>query len=304
MQIGKDINENQLTWTDYWILTGQGHWKEEEYNSIHWEGWHEWEIHLPWLIAKDIKFFWFNASQTLVTSLISTVFFIFFVVLYLLFKRISEKNFFVSFVELVIEKVVTFFDDINKWLPTYAKIYVLFLFFYILWNNLFWLLWDMFATVHDPLHYYFRPVTTDVFFNWILAVVWVFWAIYHWFTRHWVHFFERYFQYKWVWIVSKDSWIIWLIFKPFDILLWLFVWALEFIWELAKVLSLSLRLFWNIFAWVILLTLMVKATISFVWIPLLTPIFVLVVETFIALLQAFVFALLVSVYFKMADASH
>jgi F0F1-type ATP synthase membrane subunit a len=58
------------------------------------------------------------------------------------------------------------------------------LFFYILWNNLFGLFIDLFATVIPTLHHYLRPVTTDIIFNAMLAVFGVLWALAYGFKTH------------------------------------------------------------------------------------------------------------------------
>jgi F-type H+-transporting ATPase subunit a len=74
--------------------------------------------------------------------------------------------------------------------------------------------------------------------------------------------------------------------------------------EVAKILSLSLRLFGNILAWMVLLGLIVSATTAFIKVPLLLPLIVVFFELFVGFLQAFVFSMLVLVYFKMAWEAH
>lgn len=77
-----------------------------------------------------------------------------------------------------------------------------------------------------------------------------------------------------------------------------FVGVLEFIGEFAKVASLSLRLFGNVFAGEVLLLAM--ATI-FVYI---LPIPFIFLEIFVGLIQAFIFSILVLVYFTIAAQDH
>jgi len=266
-------------------------------------------MQMPWMFPEYINLFWLNFSQTLLTSILSLVIFLIFVTYYNFKKNKDETNFFVSMIDLLIETMDDFFGSVSNKIPTSVKTYVLFLFIYILWNNLFWLVLDVFATVVPVIHHTFRPVSTDIYFNAMLAVFGVLWSLYYGLQNHWFHFIEKYINLRWFGIVGKMpknpfKFILWLLVKIIDIILSLFVWLLEFIWEFAKMLSLTLRLFWNIFAWVILLTLIVAATIAFIKVPFLWPILVLVMELLVSVLQAFVFALLVLVYFKVAEESH
>ncbi len=82
--------------------------------------------------------------------------------------------------------------------------------------------------------------------------------------------------------------------KPID----LFVGLLEFISEFAKIISLSFRLFGNIFAGQVLL--FVMAFLVTFLLPL--PFFGL--ELFVGFMQAFVFAILTFIYFEQATHSH
>ncbi len=263
---------------------------------------------LPGMFPEYVNIGWMLMSQTLITSFLSLLTFAVFVLIFNFIKNKNWDSALVVLVEMAIEEMDKFFGSVSDKVPMAAKIYVLFLFFYILWNNLFGLFIDLFAAVVPTLHHYLRPVTTDIAFNAILAVFGVLWAIAYGFKTHWLHFLERYFPLKWVGIAWEKpqgfKLILWIIVKIIDILLWLFIGFLEFVWEFTKMLSLTLRLFWNIFAWVVLLTLIVTATIAAIKIPFLAPLVVVTMELLVWLLQAFVFALLVMVYFKLAEESH
>lgn len=261
-------------------------------------------MELPGLLPEFIHIWSLEISQTLFTSLVSTVFFVIFVFIYNFLKARNSKNIFVNVVDMFVEWMLWFFRETWEGLPHFAQKFIVFVFFYILWNNFFWLVWDLFSAVVPALHHYFRPVSTDIFFNMILAVFWVLAAIYNWYRKIWFHFFERYVPYKGLGFVDKVNWPISFIIKIFDVALALFVGFLEFVGEFTKILSLSLRLFWNIFAWVVLLMLVVWATISFIKVPLIFPLLVVFMETIVSFLQAFVFSLLVLVYFKMAESWH
>lgn len=262
------------------------------------------ELHMPSMFAHTaVNIFWLDISQTLLTSFFSLIFFIVFVVIYNKIKQKNENWIFVSSIDMLVETIDDFFGSVSEKIPTSVRTYILFLFIYILWNNLFWLILDMFATVVPFLQANFRPVSTDIYFNAILAIFGVLWAIVYWVKNNGFRFFEKYIPLKGIWIVKMDRWYKFPI-KIIDILLWLFIGFLELVGEITKILSLTLRLFWNIFAWVVLIWLVVAATIALMKVPFLLPLLVFVMEILISFLQAFVFALLVLIYFKMAEESH
>jgi len=106
---------------------------------------------------------------------------------------------------------------------------------------------------------------------------------------------------------------IWIIVKIFDIGISLFIGALDIIWLGAKILSLAARLFGNMLAWWVLSKLLIVwwGTILwwlFTWIfgldasfPFLLPIIVYAQWLLVALIQAFVFPLLVAIFIKVAQ---
>lgn len=77
-----------------------------------------------------------------------------------------------------------------------------------------------------------------------------------------------------------------------------FVGLLEIISELSKILSFSFRLFGNVFAGEVLLSVM------YYLIPIAVPIPFMLMEIFVGLMQAFVFALLFVVFIKVAVVEH
>lgn len=78
----------------------------------------------------------------------------------------------------------------------------------------------------------------------------------------------------------------------------LFMGAIELVSEVAKILSFSFRLFGNIFAGEVLL-LVIPFLLSF-----LVPLIFMGLETFVGLIQAFIFAVLTLAFMSMAVASH
>ena len=77
-----------------------------------------------------------------------------------------------------------------------------------------------------------------------------------------------------------------------------FVGLLEIVSEIARVLSFSLRLFGNIFAGEVLLSVM------FGLVPFLVPSAFYGLELFVGFIQAFVFMMLSAVFLKMAGEAH
>jgi F-type H+-transporting ATPase subunit a len=73
---------------------------------------------------------------------------------------------------------------------------------------------------------------------------------------------------------------------------------LEFISEMARVISFSFRLFGNIFAGEVLLTVM------FFLLPYIVPIPFLTMELFVGAIQAFIFAMLTLVFLAAHTTAH
>lgn len=76
---------------------------------------------------------------------------------------------------------------------------------------------------------------------------------------------------------------------------------LELISEFSRLLSFSFRLFGNIFAGEVLLVILFYFTKS-IWFP--APTLVILMETFVALIQAYVFVSLMSLFISLATTSH
>jgi F-type H+-transporting ATPase subunit a len=77
-----------------------------------------------------------------------------------------------------------------------------------------------------------------------------------------------------------------------------FVGILEFISEFAKIVSFSFRLFGNVFAGEVLLTI-----VAFL-VPYVIPLPFLLLEVFVGFIQAFVFAMLALVFVAIATTPH
>lgn len=94
--------------------------------------------------------------------------------------------------------------------------------------------------------------------------------------------------------------------KLFDIIISLFIGVLDIVWVFAKILSVSFRLFGNMFSGSILLWLLTAATIwlsQAIWsvdFPFLIPIILWIQSILVALVQAFVVTLLAAIFIKVA----
>lgn len=254
-------------------------------------------------MAEYVNIGFANITQTLIASSIGTISFLVLIGIYLLLRK-NENSKFANAIDMAVESMMTFFYEVGETIPFSVIKIVVFVFFYLLWTNFIGLIGDIAALSVPALHHYFRPASTDVSFNLILAGTMVVMSIAYGFSKNGVHYIEKYIPYKGIGIVPKVTNIPTAIAKIGDIVVGLLIGIIELIGELAKTLSLSLRLFGNILAGVVLLTLMVSASTYILHAPVVLPIIVEAYELAVGFLQAFVFALLVLVYFKVAGTSH
>ena len=243
-----------------------------------------------------------------------------FAFLYYLFK--SDKLFlyywkrFILLFELLFEKIYGFFDEIiwsNQ--KFWVKSFVIWIFFVILFSNLLWTVVDFLNSMFPWLDTRITAPTTDVNFNVAMALIAVGLILYVQFSKLWfIKFIYSYLPIFWKNIVSVErgnmSWWVYyplLVFvKIFDIIISMFVGVLDIIWNIAKVISLSFRLTWNMMSWTILLWMLVAglnaltSNISGYEFPILFPLIVVLQWLLVAVIQAFVFALLTAIFIKVA----
>lgn len=243
-----------------------------------------------------------------------------FALFYYLFK--SGKLFlyfgkrFILLFELLFEKIYWFFDEIiweNQ--KFWVKSFVIWIFFVILFSNLLWTVVDFLNTMFPWLDKYIIAPTTDVNFNIAMALIAVGLILYVQFRK--LGFFKFIYSYLpifWKNIVSieRDGMSWWIYYplqvfvKLFDIIISMFVWVLDIIWNIAKVISLSFRLTGNMMSWTILLWMLVAwlnlltSNISGIEFPILLPLIVVLQWLLVAVIQAFVFALLTAIFIKVA----
>ena len=243
-----------------------------------------------------------------------------FALFYYLFK--SGKLFlyfgkrFILLFELLFEKIYWFFDEIiweNQ--KFWVKSFVIWIFFVILFSNLLWTVVDFLNTMFPWLDKYIIAPTTDVNFNIAMALIAVGLILYVQFRK--LGFFKFIYSYLpifWKDIVSieRDGMSWWIYYplqvfvKLFDIIISMFVWVLDIIWNIAKVISLSFRLTGNMMSWTILLWMLVAwlnlltNNITGIEFPILLPLIVVLQWLLVAVIQAFVFALLTAIFIKVA----
>lgn len=229
------------------------------------------------------EIFWYKISNTTIALIITNIVFLMIV--------IFRKN---LLIELFFEKIYNFYSSIWEWLSRKIILFVVWIFYIIFISNVIWVFVDLFA--HEyliyKLHYLYRPVWSDIIFNLILAFIWIWVAFIYWIKTNWIKFFLKYFPIYWIWLVKWKS-----IFKIFDIMIWLFIWLLELISEIIRILSLAIRLFSNILAWMIFIMLSISGAVYLFKVPFGLPILVIWFELFVAFIQAFVFALIVLISF-------
>lgn len=232
--------------------------------------------------------------------------------------------------EAMYEKAYDFFGEIlEEDFSAFAKNYVVILFFIILFSNAFVIILEILAPVFwldekwvFHLEHYISMPSTDLNFNIALAVMSmiVLLAVQFGsmglkkFTYDYIPVFG-----KWYISVKKGDVNKYLYYplaflaKSFDILISLFLAALEFIWLAAKIISLSFRLFGNmtsgtVLLWMLIVWMSAMTTqwTGFLWginFPIILPVFVYLQEILIALIQAIVFPLLVAVFMKVANTT-
>lgn len=228
----------------------------------------------------------------------------------------KNTSFSVLFTSLF-EKTYDFFSDILGENEKYRiKSYVVTLFFVILFSNLMWVVLDFIIFPFPALHHWITIPTANVTYNISMAVTSVLIVLFVQMRTHgFLHFVYDYFPIFGKNIIAVEKWSIknpyvyWplkIFVKAFDIVLSLFLWFLEIIGTVAKVISLSFRLFGNMIAGAILITMLIlwlsALTEWLIWLklPVVFPLILYAQELLVAVIQAFVFPLLVAIFIKVA----
>ena len=187
------------------------------------------------------------------------------------------------------------FDD-KKFARSFFPL-IWWIFCIILFWNLFWLVIDwVWSSISPTILEYVRPINSDLDTTLVLAFITVV-------TFLWISF-----KYVWVWHTIK-----WYLFnftweKVSEKFINVFVWWLHLFSVPSTIASLSLRLFGNIFAWIVLIW-----VISYLWVFMSESLFEVwrfltipfwFFEIFVAFIQAVVFMGLMISYFKQSKVHH
>lgn len=175
------------------------------------------------------------------------------------------------------------------------------LFFFVLLSNWMGLLPGIGSIGVNEVHHgenvlvpLFRPVTADLNFTLAIAVFAIITThVFGLFTLGVVAHVSKFFNFRGIYRAIKKG--------PMDLIVALvefFVGILEIIGEIAKTLSLALRLFGNIFAGEVLLT-VIYSLVSYV-----VPLPFIFLELLVGIIQATVFAMLTLVFIKSMTDSH
>ncbi len=254
--------------------------------------------HIPQLQWERVPGFEFVSN----TNVASFLFLIFIVIISLaankaLKKKKSKlKSFFLNIVKFSDEQLrVSMWDD-KKFSRKYFPL-IVWLFFIVFLGNIWGLIIDWLgASVNGSLFYYLRPIHSDLNTTVALALLVVVTFLALWVKSHWWLAYSKSFFFN---FTGSNLWE-----KCINV----FVWWLHFIWIWSTIASLSLRLFWNIFAWIVLIwvisylwVLMTQGLFN-VWILISIPFWFF--EIFVAIVQALVFSLLTLSYLNQAKEEH
>ncbi len=256
---------------------------------------HEWP-HIPTIQGEQV---WWPINNTVVTT------FIFFIIVLVVSIKANKdlKNNKKSRLSLFFLTMTQYFENFLRdgfWDKQMAREFfglIVGIFFIILFGNLFGLVIDWVGTSVSPTIFeYMRPIHSDVNTTLVLALITLYTLLYVQVRSHGgTRTLKQYlFNFTWDNIAEKIVNVL--------------VGWLHFIGLPATVMSLSLRLFGNIFAGVVLLWvigfLLSSATAQFFEIGRFLTIPFWFFEVFVAFVQAIVFTSLMVAYFKQAASEH
>jgi len=201
----------------------------------------------------------------------------------------------ISFIDFFYNFMVDSFDGDKEYAKMYFPLIAGF-FVIIFFGNLFWLVIDWFGTFIPSVHYYFRPIHSDLATTVPLALTAVIYSLYIAGKHNGFGHTAKGYLFHW----SGNS----IAEKCVNV----FVWWLHFVWIPSTMASLSLRLFGNIFAGIILISVLgylgAMATSWVFGIGVLLTIPFWFFELFVAFVQAAVFSMLMIALFKQAHDAH
>ncbi|PWU22661.1 ATP synthase F0 subunit A [Candidatus Cerribacteria bacterium 'Amazon FNV 2010 28 9'] len=227
----------------------------------------------------------FPISNSMLTSIVVSVVIVAFAfIANKSLKNTGKPSRFQAFVELIIESLSQLCLDITGSAAKATKFapLVISFFLFILLNNWFGLIPGVgaigFTSPESTFVPYFRAGTADLNTTLALAIISVFMTQVFGFGALGIHYSQKYLN-------LKDP-------------IMFFVGILETVLEFAKIISFAFRLFGNIFAGEVLLSVM-----TFL-VPLIVPMPFYGMELFVGVIQALVFAMLSLVFFNLAILGH
>lgn len=242
-------------------------------------------------------------------------------ILIVVFKFFQKSRFWM-FIDFFVEKVYSLFEEIleikgNHWI----KNYVTTLFFVILISNFSAWILDIVRIIFVDVEWLSSVVsipTTSLEFNGALAIVSIFLMLKSQVQNIWPKkTFLEYLPINGKGMITMERgklpaivyYPLFLVIKLFDIAISIFIGILDIVGLVAKVISLSARLYGNMMSWWVLLTMLVVGvgwmTESLLWawhsFPILAPIILYIQSLLVVLIQAFVFPLLVAIFMKLVQ---
>ncbi len=249
------------------------------------------------------KIQWETVYWPISNTTITTFLFFVMVLIVSIFANKALKNNKKSKLKLFFLNFLKFFDGYlvdSFWNKKFARAHfplIAWIFIIIFFWNLFWLVIDwLWASISPTILHYLRPMHSDLNTTLVLGSVTVFMFLLIAVKTHWFTSTAKWYCFNFTW----ENFMA----KAINV----FVGWLHLIGIPSTMASLSLRLFWNIFAWIVLIW-----VISFLW-GLMTEKFLEVgkllsipfwfFELFVAFIQAVVFAGLMIAYFKQSAEEH
>ena len=264
----------------------------------------EWTIpapHIPQISGERIDGLWISNTN------LTTVIFFFLILIMSLFanralqsnKKSKLRTFFLTFIKFMDTEIRKSFwtSEKNKKIArTYFPL-IVWIFLIIFLGNIFGLMIDWLGmSINGNILHYLRPIHADLNTTVALAGLVIVSFLYLWVKTHWGLKYAKSYLFNWKW---KSFW---------DKCINVFVGWLHFIGLGSTLASLSLRLFGNIFAWVILVW-----VIAYLWVLMSANLFEVgrflsvpfwFFELFVALIQALVFTWLAISYLAQAKEEH
>jgi len=255
--------------------------------------------HIPTLQGEQV---WGAITNVTITTF---VFMVLVLIVSILWNRALKKpksrlkEFFINIVSFFDWYLVTSFGWDKEFARKYLPL-VVWIFLIVLFWNLFWLMIDWIgSSIHPIVLHYFRPIFSDINSTIVIALITVVMFLKIALSTRWVVKTTKWYIFNFTW---KSFW---------EKVINVFVWWLHLIWIPSTLASLSLRLFGNIFAWIILVW-----VIGYLW-AMSSSFFNLwetgrlfalpfwFFELFVAFVQAAVFAGLMIAYFGQSkEAEH